>query len=654
MNNSRLPDLALAVPFHNEERLLPRLVQSLREQSAQDVPIVFVDNGSTDSSLALIRSFPEVKTGKWLCIEEKTVGKVCAMKTATAYCMQKLKVGNVGFIDADSYLHDPFWVRDSLEIVNNANGHLGYTYSPIDYFGFDALPVFKDAYLAYAHVLRFLVENIGWLANGQGFVCSSEVLSKYFAEAELTTEIDLRCSLLALSQGQRAYLNPGLLMSSGRRMVVNAENFARWCFYDRRFYSKKDINASCKLNLNAPVPVEDLPPERINLFFARRAMKITCRHLIPLALFDVSSHYFERIRSVLGLDLRAKLHCSTRVFPKNPRRLLTDEFETMIKAIERDPGTGALAKVLEEMMRRRYSEAVFPPNCVDDSNSRSPVGRETKRPLDNGEIQHQDWSMRDVAQTHLQLYRQLRFQKRSGKDFSKIHQAYELATVLYSGYYQADGKPFIAHSVGVASILAHLGLDGDFIAAGLLHNIYDNGDFGDGRKNLITNSRRNLVRNAVGGVIESLIERFRALRLRPATIDGIWSRLDQFDPTEKKLILMDLADHLEKYLDGGIYYFGDNRWVLNFTSRYGEKLAAIAMRLGYPGFAAILKQAFEQTPDDVPRVLRSSRKYLDLVVPSSCRRRVYPILRRRLNQAFLRRLLRQLSRLPGKQATGMR
>ena len=137
------PDLALVVPFHNEERFLPRLIESMRVQSVQNVPIVFIDNGSSDRSVALIRGCEEVRTGKWTLIEEKIVGKVHAVKTATAFCAHEFGVGNVGFLDADSYPDDPGWVRTSVEIINSARGSLGYIYSPIDYFGFDALPVFN-------------------------------------------------------------------------------------------------------------------------------------------------------------------------------------------------------------------------------------------------------------------------------------------------------------------------------------------------------------------------------------------------------------------------------------------------------------------------------------------------------------------------------
>lgn len=364
MNNlCHEPDLALVVPFHNEERYLPSLIDSLRTQSAQNVPVVFIDNASTDGSAALVQACEEVKMGHWTCIEEKKIGKFHAMKTATAFCTERFGIRHVGFLDADSYPGDNQWVRNSLEIIEGANGRVGYTYSPITYIGFDELPTFKGAYLAYESVLRFLVENVGWLANGQGFVCSTEVLTRYFQQAEITTEIDLRCALLALSDARSAYLNPTLLVSSGRRMVVNAKNFAAWCFYEREFYSKKDINSHSKLNLNTPARVEDLWPAMVGQFFRRRAIKITCRHLIPRAIFDRSSLFLERISSALDIDVTEELKRASAQFRENTDLLLTDRFETMIQAIERNPANVALANQIANLMRERYDRrgsASFP------------------------------------------------------------------------------------------------------------------------------------------------------------------------------------------------------------------------------------------------------------------------------------------------------
>jgi glycosyltransferase involved in cell wall biosynthesis len=370
----RAPALALVVPFYNEEHHLPRLIDSLRKQNAENVPVVFIDNASTDSSTALVQRCEEIKAGRWTCLVERRVGKFHAMKTATVFCMEQLGSRYIGFLDADSYCADDAWVHDSVGIVQAAQRHFGYTYSPIIYFGFEQLPDFTRAYHAFERVRHFLTQNVGWLINGQGFVCSAEILRRYFQHARVTTEIDLRCSLLALSDGLRAYFNPTPIMSSGRRIIVNPKNFAAWCFYERQFYTKKDINAQVKLNLDAPGDVQDLRPEMVGQFFQRRAVKSTCRHLIPFAIFDRSALALERIRTVLGIDVAEQIGRSFRRFKEDADFILTHRFETMIKAIERHPASTALANHIEHLMREDFvgsgrETLVTPDLPVDDSGS---------------------------------------------------------------------------------------------------------------------------------------------------------------------------------------------------------------------------------------------------------------------------------------------
>jgi len=120
--------------------------------------------------------------------------------------------------------------------------------------------------------------------------------------------------------------------------------------------------------------------------------------------------------------------------------------------------------------------------------------------------------MEPIAQTNLQLYNQLRSQGYSDEQLALVHRAYEFLITIYPGYYQADGKPFVAHTVGVASILGYLNFPVDFVAVGLLHNIYGNGDFGDGLRSMATKRRRRIVREAVGEPIEAAIERFPQCR----------------------------------------------------------------------------------------------------------------------------------------------
>jgi HD domain len=253
-----------------------------------------------------------------------------------------------------------------------------------------------------------------------------------------------------------------------------------------------------------------------------------------------------------------------------------------------------------------------------------------------------------IAQTNLQLYNQLRVAKLPLEDLLLVHRAYELVSSLYSGYYQADGKPFVAHSVGVASIVAALDQPAELVAVGLLHNAYGNADFGDGRASGPTPARRRLVRGTVGERVEDLLIRFREVRLGSGRIEDRHRALAASDDTTRRLLLVELADHLEKYVDLGVLYFGRNDWVLGMNDRVGAELVELAREAGSPKLAEMLSAAFEEVARQAPHVpdeLRPSngRAYLELVTPRSCSRRLTIRLRARAQR--VRDVLRPRTRL---------
>jgi (p)ppGpp synthase/HD superfamily hydrolase len=238
-----------------------------------------------------------------------------------------------------------------------------------------------------------------------------------------------------------------------------------------------------------------------------------------------------------------------------------------------------------------------------------------------------------VAQTNIQLYNQLLARGFDRDQLVLVRRAYELLQTLYAGFYQADGKPFVAHGVGVASIMADLGEPADIVATALLHGVYANADFGDGLPSGATPRRRRIVRDAVGGEIEALVHRFTNLRLHPETIERDRRELDELDQTGRRLQLLAVADHLEKYVDLGVRYFGDDRDIASWTERIGPQLVEIAGELAGPEFARAVASAFERAEAaNVPAELRASdgAEELKLVVPRSCRRRRGPRLRRRV------------------------
>jgi len=171
--------------------------------------------------------------------------------------------------------------------------------------------------------------------------------------------------------------------------------------------------------------------------------------------------------------------------------------------------------------------------------------------------------------------------------------------------------------------------------------VYTNGDFGDGRDGRVDDRRRRVVREAVGNQVASLIERFRSLRLNQHTIDEHLERLDTRDETDRHLLTMELADYLEKFVDDGVGYFAQPKWVIQEAEAIGDRLIVLAERLGQADLADRLKQSIarlSQSGFRAPAELHPTdgRRYLKLLVPRSCRRRWVVVLRERAGYARMR------------------
>lgn len=250
-----------------------------------------------------------------------------------------------------------------------------------------------------------------------------------------------------------------------------------------------------------------------------------------------------------------------------------------------------------------------------------------------------------VAQTNLQLYNQLRARGWQAAELALVHRAYELTVTLYSGYFQNDGKPFVAHTAGVASIIAHLGRPPEVVAAAVLHNVYGNADFGDARIFSGTSKRRRVLRDAVGDGVEALVYGFlKDMRLAPRL--RVYDDAAALDTVAVDSVLIDLADFLEKHVDSGVLYASQREHLIDEARREKEGLVATALRLGYPELASALTEAIDETlaasgatyaglePAD-------RRPYLKLIVPRSCVRLPHLLLRplaRRLRDGLRRQL----------------
>jgi (p)ppGpp synthase/HD superfamily hydrolase len=233
------------------------------------------------------------------------------------------------------------------------------------------------------------------------------------------------------------------------------------------------------------------------------------------------------------------------------------------------------------------------------------------------------------AQTNLQLYAELRAAKYSAADIDCIRAAYELAMVLFTGRYRGSGKPFLAHLVGTASILATMHVRAPIVAAGLLHAAYTQGDFGNGWSGPSPEKRERL-RVAVGAEVEDLIGRYTSLRWHTHTISEIHDGLEALAPREREVLLVRLANELEDHLDLGVLYGADAGRRRDHVGASLILCVDMAKRLGFPQLADALDQAFRETLSaDVSMALRPGDGGSFIVAPASYRLR-WPVRLRRL------------------------
>ena len=184
-----------------------------------------------------------------------------------------------------------------------------------------------------------------------------------------------------------------------------------------------------------------------------------------------------------------------------------------------------------------------------------------------------------VAQTNLQLYEQLA--DRSDEERLRVRDAYELATELFAGRYRGCGKPFVAHLVGTASVLARHGAPIDVVVAGLLHAAYQQGEFGGGSPG-ITAGRRERMRRVLGSGAEELVARYT---------EYDWSRVpDRIEGEDRLVVWMRIANEVDECVDRGLLYAGPEKRksVGTGVARY----AAAARAMDQPQLAEELQAAF--------------------------------------------------------------
>ena len=112
-----------------------------------------------------------------------------------------------------------------------------------------------------------------------------------------------------------------------------------------------------------------------------------------------------------------------------------------------------------------------------------------------------------LAQTNLQLYRQLRDAGYSKDEIATVQRDNETACLLFGSNIRSSGRPFLAHATGTGSAAVAEGARLDIIRAAFLHAAYKHGRFFDGTRGK-TEAHRQWLRNRTGEAVEDLVFRY--------------------------------------------------------------------------------------------------------------------------------------------------
>jgi (p)ppGpp synthase/HD superfamily hydrolase len=246
-----------------------------------------------------------------------------------------------------------------------------------------------------------------------------------------------------------------------------------------------------------------------------------------------------------------------------------------------------------------------------------------------------------IAQTNLQLFQQMRANGYSEAELAMVSDAYQLAIKLFASQFRACGRPFVTHLIGTSAVLVWLKAPVHVVVAGLLHSVYQSGDFANSLEGM-TAAKRGLVRAVVGKQAEELVTAYTIGSRSLAGIEQSYARFAMMSADEREVLLMQLANELDDYRDLAANYAANSSERIGVIQRSGEQQAEMAERLGHPELARALRETYTRSIEAViPAPLRSQFENARAVIPQSCRLR-YGILRRRLGVKVRNRLRRHL------------
>jgi GT2 family glycosyltransferase len=189
-----------------------------------------------------------------------------------------------------------------------------------------------------------------------------------------------------------------------------------------------------------------------------------------------------------------------------------------------------------------------------------------------------------LAQTSIQLLNGLQAAGLPSDDLRLVRRACDIAAMLHGDTLRPSGKPFLAHLVGTAAVLARHGAPAAVVAAGLLHAAYSHGRFpriaGDGRPRW-----RAWLRAELGAEVETILDHYFEVAFDGA--DGALpdAAVDALPLSAAFAAMVRVANEIDERLDQALGY--GEKWTLPLPPVIGL-FERVLGRLGAGAMVALL------------------------------------------------------------------
>ena len=98
------PKLSIIIPCYKVEKYLPKCLDSLVNQTMDDIELVCINDGSPDSCLEILKDYQEKYGEKIVIIDKKNEGVWIGRQDG----IKKAHGEYIGFVDSDDYVHPEF------------------------------------------------------------------------------------------------------------------------------------------------------------------------------------------------------------------------------------------------------------------------------------------------------------------------------------------------------------------------------------------------------------------------------------------------------------------------------------------------------------------------------------------------------------------